>query len=104
MSEDRTIIYRCRVGNRVRSFEWESFPRREPKLAREGCGHLGRLIGSHLGRLIGSPDGKPHFTLARCTGVDANSCVSTCRKFVDACDIHIFAALAYWRFGTARRQ
>ena len=63
----------------------------------------GRSRGD-LGRLIGSPDGKPHLMLASWTGVDANSCVSTRRKFVDACNFHRFAALAFGQFGTARRQ
>jgi hypothetical protein len=43
MSDDRpglTIISRCGgglrlVSDRVRSFEWESYPRREPRRARE---------------------------------------------------------------------
>ena len=72
------------------------FPAQEPKPARER--------GVRLGRLIGSPDGKPHLMPASWTGVDANSCVSTRRKFVDACDFHRFAALACGQFGTARRQ
>src|SRR5262249_46207727 len=60
--------------------------------------------GETSGGLTGSPDGKPHLTLASWTGVDANSCVSCCRKFVDACDFHLFAALTYGQFGTARYQ
>ena len=41
----RTIISRCSAGPRliadnVRSWEWESFPRREPKPARERLGPL----------------------------------------------------------------
>jgi hypothetical protein len=41
----RTIIARCTAGPRlvaenVRSWEWESFPRREPRRARERLGPL----------------------------------------------------------------
>ena len=57
-----------------------------------------------LSRLIGSPDSKPHLMLASRTGVDANSCVASCRKFVDACDFHLFAASTHGQFGTARHQ
>ena len=57
MSDDRpglTIISRCGgglrlVSDRVRSFEWESYPRTEPKPARERLRGLGNIRYEALG-------------------------------------------------------
>ena len=43
--------------------------------------------------------------MAACgAGVNANNCIATCRKFVEACDFHFFAAPAYRQFSAAGNQ
>ena len=56
------------------------------------------------GRQIRNPNSEPHLMAACGAGVNANSCIAACRKFVEACDFHFFAAPAYRQFSAAGNQ
>ena len=48
------------------------------------------------------PHGQAHLMVTRAAMIDANSCVASLRKPLDACDFHVLSAPARSALGAAR--